>query len=928
MRPTPHDAYLACAAVDLDRGRALARALEARGWRIYFPDDALAPGEFRDDALPFAQRQSRLTVALVSPGGTDDHELREAIADGVRLAREAGREHRVVPVLLDGIQLPFAALVPGTIDADRCGSWAAVARALDALEPTAGPGGLLVDAMLKSASSDGRAVPLDPDLVAATAAAVNGPGDPAERARATGAVFARALRAHPPTAVRLLRTLAEDVEGSRFAELDPDALRTTCLAAWAETSIDTPDAWASWAAWQARDSAVELADDPVERARAVMPRGDTAWADIWRRLWSHRPGDGGLAADAAQWLEARRRPPALWVRVWEEVLLGLGRVGDRAVLLLLGTRWLRGRASHPAWPLVWRTLLTDPAGLPLGVHRAPMLRLGLDWLDGPADRPGWVSVWVTLFDAAEQGAELDRRALITRGRDALAAGAPPPADWARLWRRLTEAGPDDALDDLAHDWLLTHEDDDAWASVWQALLDRTTAGDDEHGRLIASGRAWSSGREAMGSFAVVIERLLAEGVRDADVLERAERFVAGADHPLLAARLLARATPRVPCDAVAARVDAWLDAHPDDRRAEQIHALLDPLADDDHDRRAWGPGWHALMTRDERRRAREAAIWQRLAVDAAASAELSGRVTAVVKGGLSLDLGVEAFMPASQIDRGVIHDRAPYVGRTLRCRIIRFDHLARRVVVSRTAVLDARRAALLDTVQPGDWLDGAVKRLEPYGAFIDLDGLDGLVHVGEISFGHTRHPRDRLRVGQRVRVRVTEVDRERERVSLSLKDPTRDPWLALPARYPPGTWADARVQHITHYGAFVEIEEGIEGLVHLTEASWARRPTAQVGAVGQRVRVRVVRIDHARRRLTLSALDPAADPWRRFAMAHPPGTPVRGRVREHTPDGAWVTLDGPVEGWLPGGAPVGQAVRARIERSEPDERHITLTPSE
>ncbi|MCB9529592.1 MAG: S1 RNA-binding domain-containing protein [Myxococcales bacterium] len=923
-----HDCYLACAAVDLDRGEALARALTGRGWRVFWPDEALAPGEFRDDALPAAQRRSAMTVALISPGGTDDHELREAIAEGVRLARRAGFGHRVVPVLLDGIRLPFAPFVNGVVDADRLGGPAEIARALDALDPEeAGPAGLLADALLKGTLAAGRAVPLDPDLVEATARAVGGPGDAADRARATAAVFARALAEHPPTAVRLLRTLAEGAAGSRFATLDPAALRDGCVAAWEAEPVDDADAWASWASWQARDAAVELGDDPVERARAVMPRGDSAWADTWRRLWATRPGDGGLATDAAAWLEARRRPPALWVRVWEELLAGLGRIGDRAVLLLLGARWLRGRELHPAWPVVWRTLLTDPAGLPLGVHRGPMLRIGLDWLAGPSARPEWVAVWSTLFDAAERGADLDRRALIAVGRTALGDGELAAGDWARLWRRLLLAEGDEALYDLAHAWLLENEDDEAWASVWLALLDQSASADAERSRLVASGRAWLSGREAMGTWPVVLGRLLEEGVREPEVLAQAAAFIDGAerDHPVLSARLLARATARVPGDAVAARLAGWLAAHPDDRRVERIHAMLGLLAYDELDRRAWGPGWRALLAAEDDRRAAEERVWDRLSVEAAERTELVGRVIEVVKGGLTLDLGVPAFMPASQIERGVMHDREPYVGRELRCRIIRFDRAARRVVVSRTVVLDERRDRLLATLSPGDWIGGAVKRLEPYGAFVDLDGLDGLVHVGEITFGHVRHPRDRLRVGQRVRVRVIEVERDRGRVSLSLRDPTRDPWLALPARYPPGTWVEARVQHITHYGAFVEVEEGVEGLVHLSESSWARRPVEPVGRVGETVRVRVVLIDLARRRLTLSRLDPAADPWRRFARRQPTGSTARGRVVERSAEGAWVELDGPVVGWLPGATPgAGSAVMVRISEQEPGERHVRL----
>ncbi len=945
--PRNHDCFITCAAADVEAGRALFDALSARGRRVFFADASLEPGEFRDDALPLAQRSSRLTLAMISPRSTDDHELQCAIADGVALGRRKLPGHRVVPVLFDGVRLPYIPFVDRhvAIEADRLGDWSAVARALDAVIDAVadgqlargGPEGLLVDALLKGAGAQ-RLLPVDPDLVAAAARAVDGPGDAAARARAAGAAFGEALRRHPPTAVRLLRTLAEGPDlaaGTRFGDLDPDALRDACAEAWAAAPLDDADAWSSWAAWHARDPQVgaRLERDPVEAARARMPRGDAAWSDLWRRLWAAHPGHEGLVRDATRWLAARRRPPGRWVRVWEELLAGLGRVGDRAVLLLLGARWLRGRETHEAWPMVWRTLLTDPAGLPIGVHRRPLLELGLRWLGGGLTRSGWVVVWSTLLDEVEAGAGVvERRALLARGRAALEAGLAPD-DWAALIRRLMAADDvgDARLFDLATDWLLEHEQAPAWARVWRVLLDRCPPADPERGRLIGWGRAWLMAREGQPTWPLVLERLLEDGLRDPEVLGRAEAYLGERDdRPLLSARLLTMATARVPCDAVARRLADWLAAHPDDRRAERAHGVLGPVAWDGIDRSGWGSGWTALARHEAERQAAEEQAWRRLARAAADGETVEGRVIAAVKGGLTLDLGVPAFMPASQIDRGVIHEREPYVDRVLRCRVIRFDRAARRVVVSRVAVLDARRDALLSTLKPGDRVDGVVKRLETYGAFVDLGGLDGLVHVSEVGFGHVRHPSDRLRIGQGVRVRVLEVDAERGRVSLSLKEPTLDPWLRVPARYRPGGWFDgARVAHVTHYGAFVELEQGVEGLVHHTEMSWARTPPPpmQQVRVGDRVRVRVISVDLARRRLTLSLLDPEADPWAAFARRHPPGSVVRGRVDEVTGDGARVALDGPLTATLrPAAGRPGEAVEATVEAVEPGERRIVLSP--
>lgn len=939
---TTHDCYLVCAAADVQAGLALRQVLVARGWRVWFADTDLQPGEFRDDVLPIAQRSSRLTVAMLSPGSSDDYELRTSIAEGVALGRRPETGHRVLPVLFGGVRLPFIPFVgpQALVEADRLGSWVEVARALDALDDgrprAAGPEGLLVDALLKGAVR--RMVPIDPDLVADAARAINGEGDGEARARAAGAVFGQALEHHPPTAVRLLRTLAEGPElaaGTPFGALDGDALREACLAVWRRHPIDDADCWANWAAWAARDPAVldGLGVDPVEEARRCLALGDTAWCATWRRLWALHPGHGGLVRDATVWLDARRRPPDSWVAVWEELLAGLGRIGDRAVLLLLGARWLRGRQALDGWPVVWRTLLADPAGLPIGVRRAQLLQVGLDWLGGATSRPGWVDVWSTLLAEADAGGHgLDRRALLAQGRGALDASLRPAA-WARLLKALMRAAgvPHEELFDLGTDWLLRNEAAPAWAVVWQTLLDACDPEDSERHRLLDWGRGWIVDHGEAPTWPLVMERLIDAGLRDPEVLERAEAWLSGpVERPVLAARLLTVATARVPCDTLADALARWLAEHADDRRAEQVGGLLAAIGWDGIDRRGWGPGWTALTARGDDREAAEARAWDGLARAAASGETLRGTVVEVVKGGLSLDLGVPAFMPASQIDRGVIHDRGPYLDQTLFCRVIRLDRAARRVVVSRVAVLDARRAELLATLAVGDWVDGHVKRLEKFGAFVDLGGLDGLVHVTEIGFGHVRHPRDRLQTGQRVRVRVLEVDRARERVSLSLKDPARDPWLHVPARYRPGVWLEGRVAHLTHYGAFVELEQGVEGMVHVSEMSWARDPDPPATRTrsGAQVKVRVVSVDLARRRLTLSMLDPQSDPWRRFARLHPVGSTVRGRVEEVRDGVARVALDGPLTAELSSLAHdvrPGQTLEARVKAVEPAERSIVLT---
>ncbi|MCA9542126.1 MAG: S1 RNA-binding domain-containing protein, partial [Myxococcales bacterium] len=601
--------------------------------------------------------------------------------------------------------------------------------------------------------------------------------------------------------------------------LDGAVLLAGCATAWAEQgSIESADAWASWAAWAAREPKVNelLGADPIDRARALLPDGDHGWAAVWRRLWALAPGDGELAAAANAWLYARRRPPALFVSVWEELLAGLERAADRALLLLMGARWLRGREDRPEWPTVWRTLVGEPGALPLGIDRRALLRVGHDWVTGRRDA-GFVGVFEVVLDGSPVGSP-ERAELLALGRSRLAEPL-PPADWARLWRRLfAEAGPtDDALIEQAMEWCLAHEDEEDWAFVWHALLQACPSGHADRARLIGWGRAWLAGREAMGAWPFVLERLLEERVRDADVLQCAADWLeAHPEQPAasLAARLLTVATAAVPCDAIAGQLSAWLDAQAEGRTADGIHALLLPIAWDGLDRRGWGPGWVALLAHDARRRAAEARVWASLSAAAASGETLTGRATEVVKGGLIVDLGVPAFMPASQIERGVVHDRSPYVGRNLVCRVVQCDVAARRVVVSRAAVLEAQRAHLLATLQAGQWVDGTVERLTEFGAFVDLGGLDALLHVSEMSFGHLADPSQKVRCGQRVRARVLSIDAARAHVSLSFKDPKADPWLHVPARYRPNDWVTGTVSNVVQFGAFIELEEGVDGLLH------------------------------------------------------------------------------------------------------------------
>ena len=939
--------FLASAATDGGAADALYRALVTRGLRTFHGELSLQPGDLRDELLPTMQRACPVTVALVSTRAADDYELREALELAVRRVREPNSRHLLALVFFDGgaPMRPIEALRGvRALDRDTLGSWDAIADTLarwrregETPSPQAQtPDRRLVDRLLRTRSEAQQTTP--PELEQQVTVALAHPGPPLVRARTLAAAFAAALRRHPPTARRLLHVLALG------EDLDPASeslLVEACTAAWRTQSLgDDPDAWTSWACWAVRTPGIALGlrCDPLERARDTLPRGDHAWGARWRRLWAASPGHAGLIEDAGRWLYARRRPPGIWVAVWVDLLAGVAHDGDRALLLLAGARWLREHREHTEWPTLWRSLVAEPEGLLPGLDRRSILRFGLGWLDGHAHRDGWGRVWRTLFEAAGKDAPyLDPPALAARGRAWLERDL-NHGEWTRVWHAVfPHRGPNDTvLADLAVEWLLGHEDDEGWARVWQTLLNTSTPGPDR-GRLISWGRTWLTGREGMGTWTAVADRLLDAGIRDVPFLEKVSAWIATNPERrelAVASKLLRVASARCRCDDVAGWLAAWLEVHADQTTVEEVQHLLAQLAWDGLDRSRWGPGWRALLAREVERRSAEDTIWKHIAIACEEDRIMFGTAVEVVKGGLTIDFGVPAFMPASQIDRGVIHDRAPFVGSTLECRIVRFDRAAGRLVVSRTTVLDERRALLLETLKPGDWVSGAIKSVEAYGAFVDLGGLDGLIHVREMTWDHPGKPSDYVATGQSVRARVLEIHRRKEHVSLSLRDPTRDPWLHVPARYRPGQWVEGTVRHITHYGAFIELALGVEGMVHISELSWDQRPLPpnRVLRVGEACRTRVLSIDLARRRLAFSMLDPAKNPWQRFATTHRPGSAVTGVVGQAMGDHLVVQLSPkPVTGLvaslgLPSAQP-GQRIQLVVDRVDIANRRVFLRAS-
>ena len=294
--------------------------------------------------------------------------------------------------------------------------------------------------------------------------------------------------------------------------------------------------------------------------------------------------------------------------------------------------------------------------------------------------------------------------------------------------------------------------------------------------------------------------------------------------------------------------------------------------------------------------------WQNLERAFRENLMVAGRVMGRVKGGLSVDVGVKAFMPSSLVDPRPIHNIDVFIGQDIPVKILKLNRRRGNVVVSRRAAVEeettARRSATLGMLHEGAIVTGAVKNLTDYGAFVELGGIDGLLHVSDLSYGRVNHPSEVLSVGDQITARVLKVDPNRERVSLGLKQMLPDPWDTVAERYQPRSRAIGRVVSTTDYGAFVELEPGVEGLIHITEMTWSRRlkHPSKVVKVGDSVEVVVMGVSRAERRISLGLKQLEADPWTTLDRRYSVGSVVEGRVRKLTEFGAFVEIEEGVDG--------------------------------
>ncbi|HEX4160798.1 MAG TPA: 30S ribosomal protein S1 [Rhizomicrobium sp.] len=310
----------------------------------------------------------------------------------------------------------------------------------------------------------------------------------------------------------------------------------------------------------------------------------------------------------------------------------------------------------------------------------------------------------------------------------------------------------------------------------------------------------------------------------------------------------------------------------------------------------------AVLSRDKARREES---WIRLERAFNEQTRVTGIIFGRVKGGFTVDLdGAVAFLPGSQVDVRPMRDVGPLMNQPQLFQILKMDRRRGNIVVSRRAVLEERRAeersSLVASLQEKQIVEGTVKNITDYGAFVDLGGVDGLLHVTDIAWRRVSHPTEVLSVGQHVTVQIIKINQETQRISLGMKQLQTDPWEGVAAKYPPGVRFTGKVTNVTDYGAFVELEPGVEGLVHVSEMSWVKKNVApsKIVAPGQEVEVQVLEVDSNKRRISLGLKQCTENPWQAFAAEHPPGSTIEGEVKSITEFGLFVGLNDEIDGMV------------------------------
>lgn len=295
-------------------------------------------------------------------------------------------------------------------------------------------------------------------------------------------------------------------------------------------------------------------------------------------------------------------------------------------------------------------------------------------------------------------------------------------------------------------------------------------------------------------------------------------------------------------------------------------------------------------------------IWEEIAQICDTDQTISGRVVSRVKGGLQVDIGVSAFLPGSQVDLRPVRNFEKYIGETFDFNVLKYNRKRGNIVLSRRPLLEkskgAKKGEILKTLETSGLFTGVVKNITDYGAFIDLGGIDGLLHITDMSWGRINHPSDILKVGDEIQVKILKFDQDKERVSLGLKQIQPDPWENVHESYPVGSKWVGKIVSITDYGAFVELERGVEGLVHVSEMTWTKKPRhpSKIVQVGEEVEVIVLNVDRDQKRISLGMKQLRPNPWDVIAEKYPEGTKIEGKIRNVTDFGIFVGIDEGIDG--------------------------------
>jgi small subunit ribosomal protein S1 len=346
-----------------------------------------------------------------------------------------------------------------------------------------------------------------------------------------------------------------------------------------------------------------------------------------------------------------------------------------------------------------------------------------------------------------------------------------------------------------------------------------------------------------------------------------------------------------------------------------------------------------------REKARREEAWEKLEEAFSKGDNVTGVIFGRVKGGFTVDLsGAVAFLPGSQVDVRPVRDVGPLLGQPQPFQILKMDRRRGNIVVSRRAVLEEARAAerqeLIANIHEGQVLEGVVKNITDYGAFVDLGGVDGLLHVTDMAWRRVNHPSEAVQIGQTVKVQVIRLNPETQRISLGMKQLEADPWDGVDAKYPAGMKLKGRVTNITDYGAFVELEPGVEGLVHVSEMSWTKKNVhpGKIVSTSQEVEVMVLDVDPVKRRISLGIKQTTENPWDEYAATHPEGTEVQGEIKSITEFGIFIGLTDDIDGMVhlsdldwsrPGEEAIqdfkkGEIVKAKVLNVDPEKERISL----